>query len=151
MPEIVRSVGLGGKNDDADVVIVQRLLNGVSVARGGPNPILQIDGLCGPLTDAAIKKFQAKALVGIADGRVDPGKKTIKALNDAATANDARTVPDVDLDPSAQARLDASQASIWGAVAHKVINSLIPFVQTNGSVAGFDPIVEDCARRALPH
>jgi hypothetical protein len=73
------SVGKGGKNRREEVVTVQYLLNCVPKGKGGPEQELVIDGLCGPLTEAAIVRFQSTAL-GFADGRVDPGGKTFSAL-----------------------------------------------------------------------
>jgi len=58
MPDISRSVGRGGTNDDDDVIIVQRLLNAVSLMKGGANPIVDIDGWCGQKTINAIARFQ---------------------------------------------------------------------------------------------
>ncbi len=80
--KITDSVGEGGKNIKADVILVQQLL-----ILAGYIPALtadgksNADGVCGNGTKAAIKKFQ-KEKVGIAapDGRIDPGGKTWKAL-----------------------------------------------------------------------
>lgn len=77
---IAGSVGVGGRNAPADVRTVQQLLNDVPPDQGGPSPKLAVDGLAGPLTNAAIAKFQKKQL-GFSDGRVDPGGPTIKRLN----------------------------------------------------------------------
>lgn len=73
------SVGYGGRNVRLNVMTVQYLLNCVPAGRGGPVPELAIDGIFGPKTLAAIRKFQHTNL-GFADGRVDPGGKTITAL-----------------------------------------------------------------------
>jgi hypothetical protein len=74
---------MGGKNMAQDVVNVQELLNMVPAAEGGPAPPLDVDGLCGPKTIAAIQKFQL-AHFGWhgADGRVDPGGPTLAKLNE---------------------------------------------------------------------
>jgi hypothetical protein len=77
---ISASVGLGGANRPADVTLVQRLLNAVPTAKGGPIPSLEVDGLCGPKTCGAIKQFQTASQVGFADSRIDPGFKTEQAL-----------------------------------------------------------------------
>jgi peptidoglycan hydrolase-like protein with peptidoglycan-binding domain len=80
------SVGLGGRNFPADVRTIQASLNQVSPAQGGPNPKLDVDGIVGPLTRAAIAAFQQRQF-GWSDGRVDPDNVTIRklqALNDAA-------------------------------------------------------------------
>jgi hypothetical protein len=76
---ISAAVGIGGKNQAADVRTVQELLNNVPTASGGPVPLLAVDGLIGPKTNAAIQRFQ-KAQLGWADGRVDPGGPTITRL-----------------------------------------------------------------------
>lgn len=80
MPKSIQApVGAGGRNLQLDVVTVQYLLNCVPVGKGGPVPELAVDGLVGPKTIQAIRKFQTTAF-GRADGRVDPGGRTIKAL-----------------------------------------------------------------------
>lgn len=74
------SVGLGGSNRQADVTLVQKLLNAVPSAKGGPVPALKVDGLCGPKTCGAIRQFQTTSKLAFADGRIDPGQKTEQAL-----------------------------------------------------------------------
>lgn len=88
MLSIKGSVGKGGKNATKDVIIVQRLLNKYSGKAGFSK--LSEDGQSGPKTVEAIKKFQTKvAGFKTADGRVDPGQNTIKALNTGkATASE---------------------------------------------------------------
>jgi hypothetical protein len=78
------SVGVGGANKSADVLKVQQLLNGVAPDDGGPVPPLAEDGIDGPKTNAAIKKFQTRQGVKV-DSRVDPNGPTINRLNDAST------------------------------------------------------------------
>jgi hypothetical protein len=70
------SVGKGGANKRPDVALVQSLLaqKGYGVAA---------DGLCGPATISAIVAFQ-KASTGKADGLVEPGKNTWRALTGQA-------------------------------------------------------------------
>ena len=81
MPKSISgSVGRGGRNfPAADVMTVQYLLNCVPGSQGGPTPELVVDGVVGPKTIAAIEGFQRKN-TGIADGRVDPGGATLRAL-----------------------------------------------------------------------
>lgn len=81
MPDIAKSVGVGGVNNKADVSIVQKLLN-KHIAQTSLLP-LSTEGNCGPKTIAAIKAFQT-AVLGVQDpnGRADPGGRTITALND---------------------------------------------------------------------
>lgn len=73
------SVGRGGVNDLADVLVVQHLLNDWLAAAGRKS--LPTDGDCGPGTISAILGYQAKAL-GAAkpDGLVSPGGRTWTAL-----------------------------------------------------------------------
>ncbi|WP_374305564.1 peptidoglycan-binding protein [Methylocella sp.] len=77
---IAKSVGHGGANAPSDVRAIQQALNRVREADGGPGPLLLPDSIAGPKTNAAISKFQMRQ-IGFADGRVDPGKRTISALN----------------------------------------------------------------------
>ena len=77
------AVGTGGRNIPADVVAIQRALNQVAAARGGPPQVLAEDGKCGPLTMAAIGRFQRVQFNGaILDSRIDPDKKTLARLNE---------------------------------------------------------------------
>jgi peptidoglycan hydrolase-like protein with peptidoglycan-binding domain len=89
MPKsISKSVGLGGVNLQPDVVTVQSLLNKVTAQDGGPAPALVTDGLCGPKTRDAIRKFQLRQFGPAgADGRVDPGGRTIGRLNEFDAAS----------------------------------------------------------------
>lgn len=73
------SVGLAGANRKADVQLIQGLLNAVPFAKGGPNPLLGVDGLCGPKTCGAISRFQSTNLK-FADGRIDVDGRTIEFL-----------------------------------------------------------------------
>jgi hypothetical protein len=78
MATIHLSVGEGAKNAISDVRVVQKLLN-----RYLPTAAqLGIDGRCGPKTKEAIRWFQ-KHIAGFRfpDGRVDPGGRTLHALN----------------------------------------------------------------------
>ena len=78
--KITGSVGRGGRNLPADVKTIQSALNGFAVADGGAAPKLAVDGIAGPLTIAAIEKFQRRQ-IGRSDGRVDPDGPTIHAMN----------------------------------------------------------------------
>lgn len=79
MKKISSAVGKGGMNKTMDVATIQYLLNCVPKHAGGPSPELAVDGICGPLTSAAIQKFQM-ANRGVADRRVDPNGPTLRAL-----------------------------------------------------------------------
>jgi hypothetical protein len=78
---ITASVGQGGANRRPDVLTIQEMLNRIAPAQGGPDPKLDVDGWIGPLTVAAIRKFQTRQF-GWADGRVDVDQVTIKKLNE---------------------------------------------------------------------
>lgn len=82
---IAGSVGRGGRNVAADVKTIQSALNDEDVADGGPMPKLAVDGIAGPLTVAAIEKFQRRA-IGWADGRVDVDGPTIHRLQQTSPA-----------------------------------------------------------------
>lgn len=79
------SVGKGGVNALADVLVVQHLLNAWRSGKGLP-PIAS-DGDAGAQTLAAIERFQAEAMrAAQPDGRIDPGGRTWQALATAAQA-----------------------------------------------------------------
>jgi peptidoglycan hydrolase-like protein with peptidoglycan-binding domain len=79
MVDIEGSVGQGGDNLEADVRVVQQLLNRQDLT---PLPALREDGLTGPATIEAIRHFQARSLgIQSPDGRVDPGGRTLRRLN----------------------------------------------------------------------
>ena len=85
---IEKSVGINGHNMAPDVITVQELLDDVPPAEGGPNPLLKVDGKCGPKTKAAIQQFQLKHFGWkLADGRVDPDGPTLATLNEIANRN----------------------------------------------------------------
>lgn len=90
---ITASVGLGGVNRADDVKKIQTLLNGVRPDRGGPVPKLVVDGLCGPLTRNAIRKFQAFLQLPVQDSRVDPDGPTLMALNSERMNSTAPSMP----------------------------------------------------------
>ncbi len=74
---ISAAVGSGAPNKKPDVTLVQTLLKDKGVSVG------TVDGLFGNQTKRAIINFQKGALgFNNADGRVDPGGKTWKGLND---------------------------------------------------------------------
>ncbi len=77
---ITKSVGKGGVNLSADVLIVQTLL-ARHVAWISPAALPVANGVCGEDTIAAIKAFQTRAAVlATADGQVSVGGFTIKRL-----------------------------------------------------------------------
>jgi hypothetical protein len=82
------SVGTGGRNTASDVRTIQEALNRIPASNGGPVPLLAVDGIVGPLTTAAIRRFQTPH-VGFADGRVDPAGQTLAHLNGELDAQPA--------------------------------------------------------------
>ena len=74
------SVGEGGRNRSQDVGVVQHLLNLTHNARGTPKKSIDVDGIAGPITIAAIREYQ-KRFCKVVDGRVDPNHETISRLN----------------------------------------------------------------------
>ena len=76
---ISAGVGRSARNGYDDVRLIQYLLNCVPAQRGGPMRELVVDGVCGPLTMQAISGFQRVQRCP-ADGRVDPGGQTFRAL-----------------------------------------------------------------------
>jgi peptidoglycan hydrolase-like protein with peptidoglycan-binding domain len=79
--EIEKSVGSGGKNLVCDVFCVQMLLNVWRCCKRQPE--IAEDGIAGPETVAAITAFQ-KSETGWVDGRVDPGGRAWRALEEHA-------------------------------------------------------------------
>jgi peptidoglycan hydrolase-like protein with peptidoglycan-binding domain len=75
------SVGFGGKNQRADVQLLQTMLNAVPATRGGASPQLKPDGACGVMTNSAIKRFQSFNQC-TSDGRIDVGGKSERTLID---------------------------------------------------------------------
>lgn len=72
-------------NVPKDVETIQGALNQFSYTEGGPENRLVVDGIMGPLTAAAIKRFQEKWGLkpkgwNHVDGIVDPNGKTIRRL-----------------------------------------------------------------------
>jgi hypothetical protein len=84
MARLAGSVGSGGRNRPPDVKYVQTLLSDwLLIRREEP---LEVDGLCGPLTNRAIETFQSIE-TGIVDGRVDPDGPAIHKLESLHLAN----------------------------------------------------------------
>lgn len=73
------SVGRKGRNNEADIFIIQELLNKHASKTGFRR--LVADSAIGPKTITAIGMFQKKIVKIKPDGRVDRGGKTVAALN----------------------------------------------------------------------
>ena len=142
MADISNSVGSGGKNIEADVQEVQTLLNMAPVSEGGPNPPIDIDGWCGAGTSKAILAFQKTQKFKSQDGRVDPGKTTIKRLNELAQSPAARQVAPPDLDPAQLAQQGIMQASIWANAGLAAVRASLVEVRKSGGIGPVDAIVK---------
>jgi hypothetical protein len=119
---IAKPVGQGGaaRNLPDDVRTIQDALNQLTAKgiRGGPMPPLDVDGLCGPKTNAAILKFQREQVPGVSDGLIEPGKNTILRLNEL-------------LDPVSRADMEAK------------VRAAMPFVNRslNGALTNLTAII----------
>jgi peptidoglycan hydrolase-like protein with peptidoglycan-binding domain len=96
MSSISSSVGKGGVNQHHDVQTVQTLLND-NLRKLAPLNELNVDGISGPNTLAAITAFQGR-VVGMPqpDGRVDPHGPTLKALLRCGCDNPIENFPYTD-------------------------------------------------------
>jgi peptidoglycan hydrolase-like protein with peptidoglycan-binding domain len=115
---ISKPVGQGplARNLSDDVKTIQQALNRVALKGepGGPVPLLAVDGIKGPKTQAAIFNFQQLQVKGInADGLVEPGKQTILRLNAIAAP-----ISRVDLNAKLAATLPLVRAALGAAVAN---------------------------------
>ena len=141
MADISASVGSNGKNLEPDVQEVQTLLNIAPVAAGGASPLIDIDGWCGAGTNKAILTFQKAQKFAVQDGRIDPGKTTIKRLNELASQGGARTVAAPDMDPAQLAQQSIMQSSIWASSGLAAVRSALSELRKSGSIASIDAIV----------
>jgi hypothetical protein len=80
-PALGDSVGSGGANQAADVKLVQQLLNQVPHASGGPDARLGEDGIFGPKTAAAIRRFE-RIQLGLESGRIQSGESNWTRLTE---------------------------------------------------------------------
>lgn len=113
---ISASVGAGGANRPADVRAIQQALNDLPPGSGGPVPPLKVDGICGPLTRAAILKFQ-QAHMGLAkDARVDRGGSTLSEIN-ASLDPSLRAA-----DPKSLAMESVPVSAFWTRLALAALN-----------------------------
>lgn len=115
---ISKPVGQGplARNLSDDVKTIQQALNQVALKGepGGPSPLLVVDGIKGPKTQAAIFNFQRLQVKGInADGLVEPDKKTILRLNEIAAP-----LSRADLNAKLAASLPLVQLALTAAIAN---------------------------------
>ncbi len=137
-------VGAGGGNRPADVFTVQYLLNLVPKSQGGPSPELAVDAICGPLTKAAILKFQ-KAGGAPCDGRIDPGGPTLKKL----LAFDP--YPTQDLSAAMAGKIGKAGSAAQKAAAEVIIRKIgeaMAKAHGNGSIPGAATAIADIVLKA---
>jgi hypothetical protein len=110
--EIRGSVGQGGRNQERDVLLVQRLLNhclGMLI----PLARLAEDGRCGPHTILAITTFQQRWVRRSgADGRMDPYGPTFRRLVESVEGALPPTPGDM---PPPAPRTSSDSPLVWGA------------------------------------
>ncbi|BCW89701.1 hypothetical protein sos41_28670 [Alphaproteobacteria bacterium SO-S41] len=115
---ITKPVGQGplARNLPEDVRTIQDALNQVTQKgiAGGPVPLLVVDGLIGPKTNAAILKFQREQVKTInPDGLVEPGKQTILKLNELVAP-----ISRADLNAKLAKALPIAKAALAAAIAN---------------------------------
>lgn len=120
------SVGSGGVNDAADVRLIKTLLNRIPPERGGPVQKLAETPMADAALMAAITRFQA-AQFGWADGRVEPDKATLAALNRPG------------LDISAPWELSAADRRERSVPYAAMLNSVSGKVEVRQSGGGWEP------------
>lgn len=120
------SVGLGGKNVDADIRTVQRSINQLLGSLKGVKE-LKVDGKLGSRpenskTVAAIKTFQ-KNLVGMArpDGRIDVNGRSHRKLMQGITVLSAKKA--VPVSTSLKMKLKAKLEQYEGRVEHMYLDT----------------------------
>jgi hypothetical protein len=90
MVTLSKPVGATAKaaNVKADVIKVQKLLNGIPANLGGPKARLAVNGTADPATVSAIQHFQGLMLdPSLANGLVEPGDLTLQLLNENSAEN----------------------------------------------------------------
>ncbi len=106
---IAAAVGRGGDNQKPDTRKVQRLLNAVF-----PTRPVSVSGVCDAATVRRIEAFQRRFMAN-PDGRVDPGGRTLRRLNECAPGEQ----PDWNGDSSKWSR-EKKLASLDGEMREKV-------------------------------
>lgn len=110
---ITKTVGINAPNVFDDVFKIQHELDRIAPIDGGPSPPLAAAGKCGPKTNKAIRDFQMKhfGFQG-ADGRIDPGKKTIQKINELKNDNIFPSLPLSFSNPTDKALFDGMMQHI---------------------------------------
>ena len=109
-PFVIRgAVGRGGANQSVDVKAVQTALN--RRMRAG----LKVDGICGPLTIAAIGEFQKRLGQAKPDERVDVGRGTARALAAGGAVGPAPAPPQPISPPKLGKPVLAKAPAVWNS------------------------------------
>ncbi len=115
---LTAAVGPAGRcrNVQSDVRKVQAALNRFPAAEGGPDPKLEVDGIVGPKTSAAILAFQRKQFgIGKADGVVDVGMRTDQRLAGVSGTYSSLTAEMMQHIPRTLSIINVSRATISAA------------------------------------
>ena len=97
-----RRHGRNSRNRITDQKNVQDLLNRIPASAGGAGGTLNermVEGICSDNLYLAIVNFQKKNVPQFADGHVDPGGRTLDAMERMAKINDFLGTPDLSLIP----------------------------------------------------
>ncbi len=126
------SVGAKGVNKEADVELIQKLLNDV-----GLKPKLSVDGDCGPKTIAAITAYQKRLGFRKPDGRIDVGGTTWKKLSANITASDTSVSEDSSANNTSNST-DGSDSMLQGVIDHvsDAVSGVVDYV--SDMFAGFN-------------
>ncbi|HZZ80630.1 MAG TPA: hypothetical protein VFE62_19155 [Gemmataceae bacterium] len=140
---IDKAVGAGGANVAKDVVQIQRGLNHVLPELAGADPFLNDDGIVGPMTLGAIKKFQERNF-GWFDSRVDPNNKTIALINHYLATQPVPNAPHSRQDRVARALLLLRTCGQTIFSAETQLRAVLPHVDAGTTPSGvFGKIFEE--------
>jgi hypothetical protein len=129
---IADSVGGGCPNRRDDVLVVQSLLNVAYARIRVPSRTIAVDGILGSETHAALLHFQ-RAQTGTADGRVEPGGRTLARLNAVAAGppRSSGTARAASVPSTLELGLDAaSLARHWAEAARAHLEPLVELART---------------------
>ncbi|HMP58356.1 MAG TPA: hypothetical protein PKD86_03280 [Gemmatales bacterium] len=155
--QLAESVGKWGKNKPVDVMTVQVHLNRVPSEWGGPKPSLDPDSKVGPLTIGAIARFQ-KHHFGWSDGRIDPGQKTHRKLEEVVANQPPVFDVHVNGDPLASPLGwpdPALQASMLERILDHLSRTEIPTLDVASWLKGLSPArltaIDVALQEAIPY
>ena len=135
MTDIAQSVGVQGSNREADVRIVQGLLN-LHANAIGVAP-LAVDGQPSPGLFEAIRRFQLRRVrLASGDGKIDPGGRTWRVLSTASQPGVAANLSGADWWQANQAKFPNSElvSALEALFAAKVGNFIAALKAAGASV-----------------